>query len=56
MPVVFGTLILLFLFPILGSGPLYQRSVANVTGNCLKNWWGPLLNLNNFVSNPFEMV
>ncbi|GFY57758.1 o-acyltransferase like protein [Trichonephila inaurata madagascariensis] len=42
-PPVAGVLLVMFLLPLLGSGPLWQDVIGKQVGNCEKYWWQALI-------------
>lgn len=47
-PLILATLLMIFAFPAsLGSGPTFERTLANVTNNCELNGWRELLYISN---------
>ncbi|KFM75360.1 hypothetical protein X975_09374, partial [Stegodyphus mimosarum] len=42
-PPVAGCLLIMFLLPLLGSGPLWKDVIGHEVGNCEKYWWQALI-------------
>jgi hypothetical protein len=39
-----------YIFPHLGSGPLWQSKIVGESENCAATWWANLLYLNNYMT------
>ncbi|KAJ2953227.1 hypothetical protein O0L34_g806 [Tuta absoluta] len=52
LSVAFAVVIFFYVavYPYIGSGPLWNRSIAGEMEPCRKNWWLSLLMLNNYVN------
>lgn len=42
-PPVAGALLVMFLLPLMGSGPLFKDVIGKQVGNCEKYWWQALI-------------
>ena len=47
-PIIFVTIIALFLLRYMGSGPIFKQSMVFLEEPCRRNWWPNLLFINNF--------
>ncbi|XP_015785670.1 nose resistant to fluoxetine protein 6 [Tetranychus urticae] len=47
-PTVIASILLIFIWPRLGSGPLFRELATKQTDNCIKHWWRNLLYINNY--------
>lgn len=48
-PPLAGTLGVMFLLPLVGSGPLWSDMVGQKVANCEKRWWQVFLPINTWI-------
>ena len=45
-----------FLWPLIGSGPVFKSQTGELLEACYNSWWKNLLYINNFASHHTEIV
>lgn len=49
-PQLIIVILLFFLLPLMGEGPIYKQGTETQASNCMKNWWLNLLYLQSYVN------
>lgn len=55
-PALGGIILLHFLWPLVGSGPVFKEQSVQLLKPCYTEWWKNFLYINNWVDYPDEIV